>query len=378
MFRAIPPGCVHMFASAAIAQLFGIAAKDKDESRRALKIFFALCKMVLSRPGGRGGRKRRHFNKRLIQSRLRMLKQGQLDLLWSKVAEQVEKAAGKKKKPRRQRTKCEQEVINAVRCIQYIRDGDLSRAAAALTSHGMAEITPDVLQKLIDKHPEQPEPVVEQSIFDQCEPVTIEEPMMLKVLMNFLRNSGAGPAQFRPYYARQCARSSVGNRFAAAFTAAGNAFVKSSVPSDVGKWFAAARLYALVKSGKLDKNGKPDVRPIACGGVLRRGIGRAVMRANAQRWRPVLEKPNKATGNAVQLGIAVSGTEKCIHAVRTMMQLHKQDKDFGVLNIDIRNAFNECSRESLLRATAMYTPGIYRLHLLEYAEHSTLYLQARG
>ena len=51
----------------------------------------------------------------------------------------------------------------------------------------------------------------------------------------------------------------------------------------------------------------------------------------------------------LQLGVAcASGTEKNIHGLRRCVEDHWSDNDFAVIKIDMRNAFNLVSRDTLL------------------------------
>ena len=51
-----------------------------------------------------------------------------------------------------------------------------------------------------------------------------------------------------------------------------------------------------------------------------------------------------------QFGVAIrAGTERVIHMLRTISFQHKDDEDFVVLKVDLRNAFNNVSRADVMR-----------------------------
>ncbi len=108
--------------------------------------------------------------------------------------------------------------------------------------------------------------------------------------------------------------------------------------------WASARLLALTKA-----NGNP--RPIAVGEVFRRLAAKCAVRhcarALAARLRPT------------QRGVGVcGGVEHLAHAITVMLATHP---DWCVLSVDIKNAFNSISRESILRETFAHLPGVVDL-----------------
>ena len=116
------------------------------------------------------------------------------------------------------------------------------------------------------------------------------------------------------------------------------------VPPEVMAVWASARLLALTKV-----NGKP--RPIAVGEVFRRLAAKCAVRhcarALAARLRPT------------QRGVGVcGGVEHLAHAITVMLETRP---DWCVLSVDIKNAFNSISRESILRETLAHLPGVVDL-----------------
>ena len=118
---------------------------------------------------------------------------------------------------------------NNKRAISYVRDGDLSGAAAALTSEGMAPLTDNIKQQMQDKHPEQEVPEYMQQDWEDCMPMQIDIDTVWRILKKLKYNSGSGPSLLRPRHIKACASCKVGFSFAEAFTKAGNKILDGSV-----------------------------------------------------------------------------------------------------------------------------------------------------
>ena len=104
--------------------------------------------------------------------------------------------------------------------------------------------------------------------------------------------------------------------------------------------FLACRLIPLDK--------KPGVRPIAVGEILRRVIGKIVMKLLK---RDVL----KATGSLQLCAGQDAGSEAAIHAVYEMF--NKESRE-AVLMVDTSNAFNAINREAFIYNTKILCPSI--------------------
>ena len=98
-------------------------------------------------------------------------------------------------------------------------------------------------------------------------------------------------------------------------------------------------------------------RPIEVGEVLRRLTSRVCCSA----VKPRLSEVFLPYG---QVGVGTKGgLEAAVHTARTFIQDHGQDENFCCLKIDMKNAFNECSRSSFLRCLNQEFP-----ELLSWAE----------
>ena len=127
-----------------------------------------------------------------------------------------------------------------------------------------------------------------------------------------------------------------------------NILASGKAPVVLSTFLAGGNLTALNKS----KSGSPfDIRPIAVGEALRRLTGKCLC---------AMVKV-KATGffHPFQYGVACPfGAEKIAHGLRACIDEHWGDDDFAVLKIDMRNAFNVVSRQSLLSECAKHFPEL--------------------
>ena len=95
----------------------------------------------------------------------------------------------------------------------------------------------------------------------------------------------------------------------------------------------------------LDK--QPSVRPIGTGEVLRRLIGKRVMK---RLRKDIL----KETGSLRLCAGQDAGSEAAIHAVYDMFN---EDNSEVVLAVDASNAFNSTNREAFLHITKVLCPA---------------------
>ena len=61
----------------------------------------------------------------------------------------------------------------------------------------------------------------------------------------------------------------------------------------------------------------------------------------------------------LQLGIATrNGPEAVVHAVRKVMQHHGSNSEYGLLSVDLTNAFNLVSRNAFLKGVKDHFPSL--------------------
>ena len=111
---------------------------------------------------------------------------------------------------------------------------------------------------------------------------------------------------------------------------------RESIHPDMLKEFVANRLIPLDKGE--DKNGKPGVRPIGIGEILRRIIGKVVV-------TNIRSDIIDAAGPLQTCAGLKSGIEASIHAMR---KIYEKDDTEAIMLVDAENAFNNLNRGAAL------------------------------
>eukprot|EP00731_Ephydatia_muelleri_P032417 Em0023g924a len=116
----------------------------------------------------------------------------------------------------------------------------------------------------------------------------------------------------------------------------------------------------------LNKATLGDIRPIAVGEVLRRLVGKCLCAALRVKAASFFE--------SYQFGVACPrGAERIIHGLRACVEEHWLEEDFGVLKVDMKNAFNQVSRRALLSECAEHFPELLPWVGWCYGQHPYLW-----
>ena len=111
--------------------------------------------------------------------------------------------------------------------------------------------------------------------------------------------------------------------------------------------YVAGRLVPLDKGP--DRSGKPGIRPIGIGEVLRRIVGKSVM--------TILKSDIQASGGCLQTCTGIrSGIEAAIHATHKLWQ---EETTECLLQVDANNAFNRLNRKVALHNVKQVCPAIH-------------------
>ena len=114
----------------------------------------------------------------------------------------------------------------------------------------------------------------------------------------------------------------------------GMRYLEGSLPS----WFY--RVAQTVTTVPIYKNSqKESVRPLGIKNQMIRVFHQEVVRQNKQQLTEYLEPQ--------QLALSEAGGGKLVHSVRMLME---ERRDYVVVKVDMRNAFNEVSRASIIEA----------------------------
>ena len=129
---------------------------------------------------------------------------------------------------------------------------------------------------------------------------------------------------------------------------------------DVAIFLAGGNLTAL------NKPTPGDIRPIAVGEVLCRLTGKCLC--------AVLRSKMTSFFEPYQFGVAVPcGAERIAHGLRTCIDQHWMEHDFGVLKVDMTNAFNLVSRQAILSECAKHFPELLPWVSWCYGQHPLLW-----
>ncbi|CAI5531503.1 unnamed protein product [Closterium sp. Naga37s-1] len=222
------------------------------------------------------------------------------------------------------------------RCIKFGEQAELSRASEALIAAALAPTTDETRKSLEEKHPC---PTVPFTADDgSCTLPHPEKPtkwvLKLDVLARALRESprgsAGGPTGWRMDFLRELFTHPGDLKLLCAWL---QAVARGEVGQGVAQWWTASSLVALEKPGG-------GVRPIAVGEVFPRLLARCF----AADYHDAIIRHLKPKG---QFGAgARNGAETVIHGVRAAL---KANPTWGVLQIDVKNAFNSVCRQALFK-----------------------------
>ena len=228
-----------------------------------------------------------------------------------------------------------QKAYNTRRANKLAEEGAYSTATQALRSDGILPPSQEVTAALLGKHPQAP-PGLD---VDYEKPASlpshlrVSEGEVMKGFKKFPVGSAAGGSGLRPNNIHELSKVQDfghGSTFISAMTRFANLFLSGKGSLQLAPWLCGAPLTALQKI-----NGA--IRPIALGETLRRVISNCAMNhfsKNATNWF-----------HPLQFDIATrNGTEAGVHAVRKVMQHHGINSEYGLLSVDLTNAFNLGSR----------------------------------
>ena len=298
-----------------------------------------LAKAVLRSPP-RGGRRKRYVVSACIAARLRRWQQGDLVDLWREAREDGRPRAAT----------CGAESIardNARRALRLAKDGRYGDAMRALGSTGCASPTdPAALQEICARHPSADLPE-----WSEHSPpaLVVDREAVLSALCSFSRGASPGGSKLR---AQHLVDAMTGTTIPAAaecqaeLTRFVNMLLSGRADRHLAPWLVGAPLTGLLKPGG-------GLRPIAVGEVLRRLVSRLAC-TSARSRLPEIFLPYGQVGVGIR-----GGLEAAVHTLRSFVATHGADQNLCCLKLDMRNAFNECSRSSLLHRTRKELPELF-------------------
>lgn len=303
-------------------------AEDEEQETRALKWFLVLHDVLLRMPprGGRRGRAQvaHRFNAWAAGDMATIIKWWQQDRAAARHPLSGEADAER----------------NLQRALRLIREGELSRATRLLHTTGLGDLTDArVLEQLQHKHPHR-KADVPRNLADMGQFARIEVDLA-PTLRELPRHAGTGVSGFRNEYLTALTEEFADDRARSAVPLL-NTFAGAYANAELPAWFyfvhASTKLMAPIKQAAPTPDEAPDVRPIGAGECL----GRAIHRSVITDFKPALA--NHLFPQQVAIGVE-GGISKLVFAIRLLAE---SNPDWVVVKIDLRNAFNEIARATVL------------------------------
>ena len=307
--------------------------------------FFMLARCILISPP-RGGRSHWRDTLKLIRSRIQKWREGKFLELWSDVA-----AADSRLKLRHlsQKSKCSPESlrrVNSSRARQAVEDGEYRKAIQYLTSSGLAQVSTDVVNEMVIKHPSGVPPSFPSDSVPS--PVEVAEANVIKALRSFPTGTAPGPSGLRANHLKEavfCPSPDRANYAVLSLTKLINLLCAGATPPAVSPHLCGASLFPCKK-----KDG--GLRPIAVGEVLRRLTSKCVAKAVQSEALRVLAP--------LQVGVGVpAGCEAIVHSMADVLEDSSIPPEgrFTLL-VDFSNAFNSVDRGAMFREVRSRIPSM--------------------
>jgi len=240
--------------------------------------------------------------------------------------------------------------LTAAAVHRHLANCNVTKAANCLDEAPIAEASPEVIERLITLHPEEPQPEVPAP--DDA-PLEITQAQLADVLHNLPRGKAGGPSGWTYEHVRAAANSSK-----ACFDAIlrlVNGIVRGALPH-------TPRLFdcRLLPTGSLDTK----IRPIAISEVWLRIAALCALAALPGIGNSLLH---------LQVGVGVSGGAEIVpHALRAALAAAPGS---ALLRVDFSNAFNAMRRAPMLRAVSKRCPKLFRLAHWLYGRHTRLWVE---
>ena len=299
--RHVPKSLRNTWSEILMSTLNEILQSPVDMSGWVKLLIVAQC--LLAAPP-RQGRAHMRDTEKIVKERMRRWKAGEEATLWNDQMS-VKRPQGKKSKTTT--SESNSHAANVRRAKTAIADGQYKKAMQALTSEGIAEATPALLQEMIGKHPQTEVPQLPTGPVPP--PLLLRPQMVARCISTFPNGTAPGPSCLRASHLKEaveCPSADIGQRALQALCDFLQLLINGQTPAKVIPILCGATLIACKK-----KDG--GVRPIAVGEVIRRLASKCVM-AGVARDAANLLAP-------LQVGVGTPlGCEAIVHALRSTLQ----------------------------------------------------------
>ena len=309
-------------------------AGTEEEIVLALSWLLFLPQGLLRRPtrGGRAGRNE-------VASRFNAVTRqdwGTLVEFWEKDKAKVSASRERRRRRRRNEPESGREAEQEKRrreVVALISSGQISRAMSRVTSHGVASMNdPAVLAQVAAKYPARGRPLPDKVPKGQ----PVEHLRGLRdSLKALLPGSAPGCGGMRPEFLKV-----IGEDMEEEDMLVLEEFGLAYLQGDLPKWFYP--IWLTVQTVPIFKtSGRCAVRPLGLRTPLLKVFHKQVVVQNITEVKEYLEPQ--------QLGMSISGAQKLIFSVRSLLN---SKRDFVCVKVDMRNAYNEQSRRACIDAFA--------------------------
>ena len=357
----------------------------REQSWEAFHALWAFPKAVLA-PLSRGGKAHYSVLGRKVAARATAYLNRPVPESWS---ESCLPSVPPARRTRGQAAREEAAALDRVhsRVVRSVGNGALAKALNLLTSDGVQDPEdPTVLGTLQALHPSEAAPgygppEARQRLTTDVSDDGLKDRLtaLRQAVYSFGKESAPGPSGLRSDHLKAMLQGPVGEGLLRTLDKFVQSCLQEGVPPGVAPILASARLTALRKvsfrEGPTDAAGNATVireegtRPIAAGETLRRLVGKVLMRHGDVRRRLRALQP-------VQCGVGVPNA--CALVATSLQQwvagLHASgNSEWGILQLDFRNAFTSVSRAQVLAATRKHCPEAVAWLESCYAAPSALY-----
>ena len=325
---------------------------DSEAKQRCRLAWIELCMFTkVCLPQLPGGKAKRNRNYNLTLTRLERWVAGVRRSLWDDMPHRSTKERTGEKSSSTEKAKAKRHEI----AIAFTEHGMPARAIDRLVSLGMSPDTPAVEAIMRSKFIEPPSG--QGTSHRPAAPPANEltESAIAKAINSFKWGAGAGPLGTRPDFLRQVIGKKgmkSGISIVAAFC---NLLADGRAPPELRPFFGGANGHAFRKESKpgAEQTDDEDARPVCCGEVWRRVVGKALLATETEALQVHL-CPH-------QLAVNVrSGAEVLPHLARQWMQDFCEDGDRVLVDFDEANAHNTVDRHTFLLRAREIIPGLCR------------------
>ena len=243
--------------------------------------------------------------------------------------------------------------------------GRAGRALKRLVSPGLATCTETVKNKLLAKFLGNPRGRSHRSALPPTP--EIELSILLKALHSFPVGAGPGPDGLRADFLKGLVGHSLESPLLPILQQFLQVLADADVSAALQPWLVGGTLIGI---GKIDKEGRSipliqDARPIVMGHVFRKFVFKCTFRLDTAIIR------DRLLPQQVAVGVS-GGAEAMVYTTRDWISRNRGDPAVGLLQKDIKNAFNEVIPEFFLDECRRYAPSSARFAEWSYAIPSHL------